>query len=81
MLHDVELVVDDAAVGRPLLDAEAVRFPHVDAGSFDPTPLTSAELGGEEVIPGFFLALPAWREVRTPIPIGSIKYFRMVCRT
>src|SRR6516165_175973 len=39
MLHDVELVIDDTAVARPLFDALSVRLPHVHTCRPDRTPL------------------------------------------
>jgi len=52
VLHHMELVVDDAAVGGPLLDAQPVGFPHVHAGRRDPHPLAGARLLQEELIQG-----------------------------
>src|SRR5580698_9829708 len=58
VLHDMELVVHDPAVGRPLLNTQPERFPHVDAGSGNPHPLPRAELGPKELIQRLFLSLP-----------------------
>jgi hypothetical protein len=59
VLHDVELVIDDGAVRRPLLDAGFVRLPHVHAGRFDSLPLPSGQLRPEELVQGLFLPFPA----------------------
>jgi len=59
VLHDMELVVDDGAVGGPLLDAAAVGLPHVHAGRLDPPPLASAQLRPEELVQRLFLPFPA----------------------
>ena len=59
MLHDVEFVVDDAAVRGPLLDTQPVGFPHVHARRRDPHPLAGTQFLLEKLIQGFFLALPA----------------------
>src|SRR5271168_489875 len=55
----MELVVDDGAVRRPLLDAGLEGLPHVYAGRFDPLPLSPTQLRSEELVQGLFLPLPA----------------------
>jgi hypothetical protein len=42
MLHDVEPVVDDFALRSPVVDAQAERFPHVEAGRRDAFALRAA---------------------------------------
>ncbi len=59
VLHDVELVIEDAAVGQPLLDALAERFPHIHAGSLYCAALKGAQLLGEELVKRFLLPLGA----------------------
>jgi hypothetical protein len=45
MLHDVEFVIDQPALGYPLFQTQAKGFVHVHAGRFDPLALPSAQLG------------------------------------
>src|SRR5580700_584374 len=59
VLHDVELVIDDATAGSPLFDAQPVGFPHIHARRCNPLPLASTQLALKEFIQGFFLPFPA----------------------
>jgi hypothetical protein len=59
VLHDVELVVDDAAAGSPLLDTPPERFPHIHARRRDAHALARAQLGLKEFIQRFFFSFPA----------------------
>ena len=59
MLHDVELVIDDAAPRNPLLHAEPERLPHVDARRLDPFPLPADQLATKEIVQRLLLPLPA----------------------
>jgi hypothetical protein len=42
MLHDVEFVIDDLALWRPMLDAQPERLPHVEARCLDALALPAA---------------------------------------
>src|SRR5580700_8467595 len=57
VLHDVELVVDQATLRNPLLQAQTIRLMHVHASRTNRTPLKSAQLLLEELIQRFFLPL------------------------
>jgi hypothetical protein len=46
----VELVIDDLALGRPLLDAQPEWFPHIDTDSLDALPLSADQFATEEFI-------------------------------
>ena len=59
VLHDVEFVIDDAAVGQPLRDALLERFPHVDAGGPHGAALKGAQMLLKELIECLLLALGA----------------------
>jgi hypothetical protein len=59
VLHDVELVIDNAAPRSPLLYAPPEGLPHIHARCRDSRSLTSAQFGLEEFIQGFFLPVPA----------------------
>src|SRR5262249_42235823 len=59
MLQNVKLVVHDAALRRPLLDAQSIRLPHIHADSLDALPLKRAKLFTEEFVQGFLFALPS----------------------
>lgn len=48
MLQNLELVVNQAAAKRPLLQTEPAGFPHVQAGGLDPLPLFLAQLRMKE---------------------------------
>jgi hypothetical protein len=48
MLHDVEFVVDDLTLRRPVLDAQAEGLPHVNAGRLNAFPLPVAQLAAKE---------------------------------
>src|SRR5450432_1061657 len=50
VLHDVELVVDDLALWRPLLDAQPKRLPHVDTRRLNAFPLPTDQLSTEILI-------------------------------
>src|ERR1700720_4203412 len=58
MLHDVELVIDDAAAGSPLLDAQPKRLPHIYARHLDACSLPGAQFCIEELVQGLLLPLP-----------------------
>src|ERR1019366_2774909 len=50
VLQDVELVIDDLALRRPLLDAQPERLPHVHARRLNPPPLPTPQLATKELI-------------------------------
>src|SRR5450756_624120 len=55
----MKLVVDDLALGRPFLDAQPKRLPHVHAYRLDPFPLPADQLATEVIIQRLLLPLPA----------------------
>src|ERR1035441_4836547 len=57
MLHDMELVVDDLALRRPLLDAQPERLPHVYTHRRNAFPLPADQLGAEILIQRLLLPL------------------------
>src|SRR5437764_6967947 len=59
MLHHVELVIDDPAVWRVLLDAEPKWFPHIHTRCRDPHPLSGTQLVPEKLVQRVLLALAA----------------------
>src|SRR6266568_1083204 len=67
VLHDMELVVDQATLRNPLLQAQTIGLMHVHASGTDGTPLKSAQLLLEELIQRFFLPLPPQPQ-RLPFP-------------
>src|SRR5258707_15517220 len=63
VLDDVELVIDDAARGSPLLDAETERLPHIYADRLDAFALPAPQLSSEEFVQRLFLPFlphPQW---------------------
>src|SRR6202167_5418478 len=58
MLHDVELVVDQATLRNPLLQAQTIGLMHVHTSGPNRTPLKRAELLLEELIQRFLLPFP-----------------------
>src|SRR5271157_4703026 len=58
MFHDVELVVDQAALGSPLLQAHPIGFVHIHTGRLNGTALKSTQLGLEKLVQSCFLPLP-----------------------
>src|SRR5438552_19102039 len=59
MLQDMELVVDDLAPRRPLLNAQPEGFPHIHARRLNALPLPGHELATKEFIQGLLLPLAA----------------------
>src|SRR5262249_9106331 len=59
VLHDVELVIHDAASGNPLLQAQPERCPHVHAGRLDASPLAASQLRSEELVQRLLLSFLA----------------------
>jgi hypothetical protein len=59
MLQNVEFVVDNAAVGGPLLNAIGERPPHSYTSGLNSFPLSGTQLGSEKLIEGFLLAILA----------------------
>src|SRR5579885_267445 len=57
VLHDVKLVVHDAALGRPTEDARRVWLPHVHTRRRDPAPLQGAQFRSEELVELLLLAV------------------------
>src|SRR5450432_1565935 len=55
----MKLVVHDLALGRPLLNAQPERIPHVYAYRLQPFPLPADQLATKEIIQRLLLALPA----------------------
>src|SRR6266550_9487745 len=53
----MELVVDDAAVGRPLVNAVGELPPHIHASRLDALPLIFLQLGAKKLIERFLLAI------------------------
>src|SRR5712691_9938420 len=58
VLHDMELVVDQATLRNPLLQAQPIGLMHVHASGTNRTPLKSAQLFLEELIQRFLLPFP-----------------------
>jgi hypothetical protein len=59
VLHDMELVVDDLALGHPLLDAQPERFPHVYTDSLNAFSLPADQLATEVLVQRLLLPLLA----------------------
>src|SRR5262245_10676191 len=53
VLHHLELVIHDPAVGGVLLDAETKRLPHIDTHRQNPHSLSGCQLVKEEFIRRF----------------------------
>src|SRR5579862_394562 len=70
MLHNVKLVVDDAAVRCPLLQALPEGLPHVHASDPDRAALEGAQLRREKLIQRLFLSLPAKPQRLTRLQIA-----------
>jgi hypothetical protein len=58
MLHDVKLVVHQATLRNPLLQAQTIRFMHIHTGRLHSPSLKSTQLRLEELVQAGLLPLP-----------------------